>query len=715
MNSDPPNAAAEEAVRQRTMDLAQANDALTEEIETRRHIQAELIRQTDILDSILRQMGEAVIVADLKQNFLAFNPAAERMFGPGGTKTPLPQWPQRFGLHLSDGVTPFPPNEFPLARAMRGEEVDDEEMFIRQNGAPSGVWVRISGRPLRDVRGAPTGGIIVCHDVSALKCEEIFRAGQSRVLEMIAADRPLAEILNTLVLLLEAQADGLRCSILLLSRDGKHVRHGAAPHLPEAYVKAVDGAPIGPQHGSCGTAMFTRLPVVVQDVMSDPLWTNYRELARICGLSACWSSPILSPQGQVLGSFAMYREEKRGPLPEETRLTEIATHLAGIAIERKRQQEILRERDARISLAADSVDLAHWVLYPDGSPGWMSEKGRALYELEPEQPMTCTSILARIHPDDRESAKAAYDGGCAAVGSFATEHRLLLADGKTRWVMMRGRCLQDEHGNLLETIGITLDVTPQKQAALESQAQREEMAHRNRISLMGEMTASFAHELNQPLAAIANNASAARRFIERGNMKPELLEEILQDLIGSSQRAGEIVRGIRRLVRKETTARVLLNLNLVIAETLRLISSDVLSRESIVTTELDPQLPEVEAALVPMQQVLLNLIMNAMDAMDGLPAAERRIVVSTRVSDDSVVEVEVRDFGIGLPRDRPEKIFDHFFTTKPEGMGMGLAIVRSIIETHGGTITAANAPDGGARVTVCLPEAQRRAQTEAAA
>jgi two-component system sensor kinase FixL len=275
--------------------------------------------------------------------------------------------------------------------------------------------------------------------------------------------------------------------------------------------------------------------------------------------------------------------------------------------------------------------------------------------------------------------------------------------------------LQDEQGHLLETIGITLDVTAQKQAALELQAQREEMAHCNRISLMGEMTASFAHELNQPLAAIANNASAARRLLERGNLKPELLKEILQALIADSQRAGEVVHGIRRLVRKETSESALLNLNFVIADTLRLISSDVLARASVVTTELDPQLPQVEGALVPMQQVLLNLIMNALDAMEDLPPAERRIVVSTRVSPDGLAEVEVRDFGIGLPKDRPEKIFDHFFTTKREGMGMGLAIVRSIVEAQGGTIAAANAADRGARLIVRLPGARHSAQTEAAA
>jgi serine phosphatase RsbU (regulator of sigma subunit) len=147
---------------------------------------------------------------------------------------------------------------------------------------------------------------------------------------------------------MEAQAEGLRCSVLLLSRDGIHVQHGAAPNLPEVYVKAVDGSLIGPRAGSCGTAMYTRQAVVVTDVLTDPLWADYRDHAKISGLRACWSTPILSSQGEVLGSFAMYRQESRGPRAEETRLTEVATHLAGIAIERQRAQEELLALNAQL-------------------------------------------------------------------------------------------------------------------------------------------------------------------------------------------------------------------------------------------------------------------------------------------------------------------------------------------------------------------------------
>lgn len=682
----------------------------------RKFAATELSRTNEILHSILADMGDAVIVADNDENFLVFNPAAERIFGQGATRTAPAEWPRRYGLYLPDKITPYPADQLPLKRSIRGEEVNNIEVFVRNEKVPQGLWTRVTGRPLRGANGELLGGVIVCRDITAIKEEEFFRVGQSQVLEMIAADKPLPQVLESLVLLMEGQAEGLRCSILLLNRDGKHVRHGAAPNLPETYVKAVDGAPIGPRNGSCGTAMYRRQRVVVTDVMTDPLWADYREFAKICGLSACWSSPIISPHGDVLGSFAMYREEKRGPRPEEERLTDIATHIAGIAIERQRQQETLREREARISLAAESADLALWSLYPEQNTAWMSEKGRVIYGFEPDARLTCDSILSRVHPDERAKIKAEYDSACAIHGKFESEHRLMLPYGKVRWVIMRGRCLKDEEGKIVETIGVTVDVSSQKHADLQVQVQREEMAHRNRVSLMGEMTASFAHELNQPLTAISNNASAARRFIEKGNIDPALLQELLQSLIADSRRAGEVIQGIRGLVRKESaTVHALLDLNSVIEETVRLISTDIVSRESVVATDLDSQLPQVNAALVQIQQILLNLIMNALDASEGLKPGERRIIISTRSEKGDVAEVTVRDFGVGLPKDRPDKIFDHFFSTKQKGMGMGLAIVKSIVEAHGGTIMAENAPERGARIVVRLPAARGEFQKSKAA
>ena len=163
--------------------------------------------------------------------------------------------------------------------------------------------------------------------------EDALRDGQKQVEEMIAANAPLDDILSTLVRMIEAQSPGMLCSVLLLSADGNHVEHGVAPNLPADYVKAIDGSPIGAKQGSCGTAMYRGERVVVTDILTDPLWEDYRDLAKGTDLRACWSTPILSRRGKVLGSFAMYYTEPQAPSGEEARLTEVATRLAAKAIE----------------------------------------------------------------------------------------------------------------------------------------------------------------------------------------------------------------------------------------------------------------------------------------------------------------------------------------------------------------------------------------------
>ncbi len=179
--------------------------------------------------------------------------------------------------------------------------------------------------------------------------EEEFRLGQGRILGMISANAPLKEILTGLVLLIEAQSPDMLCTVLLLSDDGEHIRHGAAPSLPKEYVKAVDGGPIGPKNGSCGTAMYRGEPVFVTDILANPLWEDYRDLAEVSGMRACWSTPIMSGRGKVLGSFAMYYREPRTPTGDEASLTEVATKIAGLAIE---------HQSARASLARTKAELA---------------------------------------------------------------------------------------------------------------------------------------------------------------------------------------------------------------------------------------------------------------------------------------------------------------------------------------------------------------------
>ena len=177
---------------------------------------------------------------------------------------------------------------------------------------------------------------------SATQNDEEFREEQEHIEEMINADTPLSEILSRLVLMIESHSPEMLGSILLLSEDGNHVKHAVAPSLPESYIKVIDGSPIGPKHGSCGTAMFRGKPVIVSDIATDPLWDDYRQFAQQIGVAACWSTPIMSSKGKVLGSFAMYYREPRTPNGDERYLTEVATKLAATAIE----HQLTRERSS---------------------------------------------------------------------------------------------------------------------------------------------------------------------------------------------------------------------------------------------------------------------------------------------------------------------------------------------------------------------------------
>jgi two-component system sensor kinase FixL len=247
------------------------------------------------------------------------------------------------------------------------------------------------------------------------------------------------------------------------------------------------------------------------------------------------------------------------------------------------------------------------------------------------------------------------------------------------------------------------DITERKQAEAEARKHRDELAHLSRVALMGEMAGSLAHELNQPLTGIVNNAGAGRRFIAKGRGDLQKLDSLLEAIGEDGRRAGGIIRGIRDMVQKRKHVLAAVNLNDVITSVLGFVRSDALERHCALVTEADPKLPLVEGDQVQLQQVLLNLIMNAFEAMGETPLAERRVIIRSERTSDDRVRVTVRDFGTGLSVDNPEQIFEHFFSTKQHGLGMGLAIVRSIITSHDGELGAVNADGGGTCAYFSLP------------
>ncbi|MEP6826550.1 MAG: diguanylate cyclase, partial [Aestuariivirga sp.] len=254
--------------------------------------------------------------------------------------------------------------------------IDNEESVV--NAAGMVKWLSSTKVPLRNERDEIFGLVGIARDITERKKADVLRVGQAQVLEMIAMSAPLENVLEHLVLLIEGQLTGITCSILMLEKDEIHLRHVAAPNLPEAYTNAINGIAIGPDVGSCGTAVYRKEVVIVADIESDPLWKDYRELAMEHGYRSCWSTPILSYQGTVLGTFAMYSTTVREPTEAETAIINISTRIAGIAIERKRAEDrihFMANHDALTKLPNRTLlkdRLSQALLYTKRHDSWVT-------------------------------------------------------------------------------------------------------------------------------------------------------------------------------------------------------------------------------------------------------------------------------------------------------------------------------------------------------
>jgi PAS domain S-box-containing protein len=247
------------------------------------------------------------------------------------------------------------------------------------------------------------------------------------------------------------------------------------------------------------------------------------------------------------------------------------------------------------------------------------------------------------------------------------------------------------------------DITARKQAELEALRHRDELGHLSRVAAMGELAASIAHELNQPLSGIVSNAAAGQRFIDRGDVDLTELRELLTDINADGRRAGDVIRGIQSMVKKRAPGRERVNLNDLVMKVVQMVKPNAMLHSCEFGTFLDPGLPAVEGDPVQLQQVLLNLVINALDAMRDTSVRSRKVAIATERNGGGTIRISVRDYGVGIPEEARERLFDQFFTTKREGLGMGLSIARSIVESHGGTIAAENADGGGARFQFILP------------
>ena len=385
--------------------------------------------------------------------------------------------------------------------------------------------------------------------------------------------------------------------------------------------------------------------------------------------------------------------------------------LAVVIEEERRSKEALRENANLMGLAAEAGDLAMWVWDVSGNDVWMTERGRSLFGLEPDARLDFEATFDRVHPEDRSARESAIKQALQTRGEYEMEYRVQQADGMSRWIHGRGRCVRSDDGTGPKLIGVSMDVTARKQAEASAAQKRAELEHMARVATLGELAATVTHELGQPLAVISTNSYVGMRLLDAPEPDLQQVRSALADIYEVTERSSEVLSGMRAMLKRDSTVASLTNIdvNSVIRIVERIAHGDANRHNVTVHLDLSPDIRPVKGDSVQLQQVILNLMLNAFSAMNGTGLdGARRLVVRTDSIDESNVLVEVQDSGTGIAADELESIFDSFITSKPEGLGMGLSICRSIIERHGGKISAANNPDRGAKFTITLPVTRER-------
>jgi PAS domain S-box-containing protein len=535
-----------------------------------------------------------------------------------------------------------------------------------------------------------------------------FEAGQRRILERAARGVPLRDLLTDITLLIERQRPGhMTCSVLLLDREHACVRHGAAPNLPAEFVAKIDGSRIGPQEGSCGTAAYLGERVIVEDIATHPAWTRYRTLALPHGLRACWSTPIFSVSQEVLGTFAMYYREPRGPDAADMELVEHATNLAAVAIQRDRAEAALRKTMRMRQIVFDGVVDVLFSVDVDA-------RGELRFQCINQAFTRMTGlheadVVGRlvgdvIPPPARDQALEHYRT-CIRERRTQRWEEVATYPAGTRYGVVSISPVFDDDGVCTTLVGTMHDVTERKKA-------ERHMLRAQRLESLGHLAGAIAHDFNNILAAILANAAMGKESAAGGPSAP-FFDEI--ELAGA--RATSLVRQILTFSRDQPPKRELVTLPAIVEESLRLVRATA-PRTIAFETAIAAEVPRILAESTHIHQVLVNLCTNAAHAI-GDAKGRVRVSVERAVLESGLVDstaallpgtyarVLVEDTGAGMDDATLERIFEPFFTTKEpgKGTGLGLAVVHGIMKSHQGGIVVRSAPGAGTTFALYFPAA----------
>jgi PAS domain S-box-containing protein len=654
------------------------------------HIHAEAPLTGQLAD-ILERVSDAFVALDRNWRYTYVNRQAAALFGR--------RREDLIGKHI---WTEFPEGVGqPFHRAY--EKAMAEQVFIQMENyyEPWDRWFENRIYP------SPDGLSIFFHEITdrkqaeqeARQSEEIVRC-QNRVLELIARGTPLHDTLAVLVRGIEALCPDMLGSILLLDPDGVHVRHGAAPSLPDGYVRAIDGESIGPQAGSCGTAAYRREPVIVEDIATDPLWEPYREIALAHGLRACWSTPIFDGQDRVLGTFALYFRTPQSPTARHLQLIDVITYTAAIAIVQNRESQEIKRREIQMAEAQRIAHLGSYEWDVRTNDAHRSEELCRIFGLRPEEfAPTVEAYVERVHPEDRDRTKEIIERSVRDRTPFDFEERIVRPDGAIRQLKSQGTWLVNDAQERVKLVGICQDITERKQA--EEQLRRSE-----ELRVRNEELKAFAymvsHDLKAPLRSIAGYARELDRQ-HRAGLSPRGVR-CLEQILVAAQNLDRLIEDLLQYSRldAETPTNTEVDLIRIVEDILRDRKPLVLAQQTELSVNLSPtRIRTWERGLL---QVLTNLIDNALKYSKN--ARPPRIRISSEGRGD-VVRIAVADNGIGFDMAHHDRIFGLFSRLVGpdtyEGTGAGLAIVKKVTDKIGAKVWADSNPGSGATFYLELP------------
>jgi PAS domain S-box-containing protein len=537
-----------------------------------------------------------------------------------------------------------------------------------------------------------------------------FDAQRREILEVIAKGAALRKTLERIVLLVEALSPGTRCSISLFDRDKGRLQHAASPSLPSEYSAAIDGIEIGPTVGPCGAAAYFAKRVIVEDIATDPLWKAPRKLPLSQGLRSCWSSPILTPTKEVLGTFAVYTKTIGAPNPMAIVLVDSATALAAIAIQKNDSEEALSRNEAQLRFLFENAAVGIVLVSSSGhmvkcNPAFCQSVGYSPEELRSLRFSEITQA------EDVDSENEEFEKLLAgSANAFQMKKRYVNKCGHTVFANLNASLIRTASGAPVYGIHIVEDITQRHLAEQESARLQTQMQQAQRMQALGTLAGGIAHDFNNILASIVGNVEFAVEALPKMHESRRHLDRISE----AASRATELVRQILAFSRLQAAQRRPLQLESVVQEAVKLLRSTLPAMIEIRMT-MDPTTPRILADSTQIHQILMNLGTNAAHAMIerggilsiALERLELKDGTIAGLKEGLYAHLNVTDNGSGMDPATLARVFEPFFTTKPhgQGTGLGLSVVHGIMASHSGEIQARSSLGAGSSFDLYFPAA----------